>query len=158
LIKFPDHYPDNPYPLSDINDAAKFVLYGSTLLVPLSQPTYGAQAPSSTSQPTLSPSIKTEELNAFFEKFTSTLVKALSPQQQQCQNSNGLSQNNSHPYNVTASDHCYFCRETGHYGGNCLIAAQYIEEGKAQQNQEGRLVLLSGTYIPQFIPGIMLRA
>jgi hypothetical protein len=42
LIEFPDHYPDDPYPLSDINDAAKFVLHGSTPLVLLSQSTYGA--------------------------------------------------------------------------------------------------------------------
>lgn len=158
MIKFPDHYPDNPYPLSDINDAAKFVLHGSTMSVLLLQPTYGAQPPSSTSQPTLSPSIKTKELNVFFEKFASTLVKALALQQQQCQNSNGLSQNNSHPYNVTPSDCCYFCGETGHFGGNCLISMQYIEEGKAQQNQEGRLVLPSGTYIPWSIPGITLHA
>jgi hypothetical protein len=104
------------------------------------------------------PSIKTEELNAFFEKFASTLIKALAPQQQQHQNSNGSSQNNSCPYNATTLDHCYFCRETGHYGGNCLIATQYIEEGKAQRNQEGRLVLPSGAYILQSIPGIMLHA
>jgi hypothetical protein len=64
-----------PYPLSDINDAAKFVLHGSTPSVLLSQPTYGAQPPSSTSQPTSSPSIKTKELNMFFKKFTSTLIK-----------------------------------------------------------------------------------
>jgi hypothetical protein len=155
---YTDHYPDDPYPLSDINDAAKFVLHGSTLSILLLQPAYGAQPPSSTSQPTSSPSIKTKELNAFFKKFASTLVKALAPQQQQRQNSNSLSQNNSCPYNATASDCCYFCGETGHYGGNCLIATQYVEEGKAQRNQEGRLVLASGAYILWSVPGITLCA
>jgi hypothetical protein len=40
-IKFPDHYTDDPYPLSNINEAAKFVLHGSTPSILLSQPMYG---------------------------------------------------------------------------------------------------------------------
>jgi hypothetical protein len=63
-IKFPDHYPDDPYPLSDIYEATKFVLHGSTPSILLSQPAYGVQPPSH-NQLTTSPTIKVEDLSSF---------------------------------------------------------------------------------------------
>jgi hypothetical protein len=96
-IKFPDHYPDDPYPLSDIYEAAKFVLHGSTPSVLLSQPTYGVQPPSHI-QPTTSPTIKVKDLSSFLEKFLQMLIKALTPQQQPCGNSNGSSNQNANSH------------------------------------------------------------
>jgi hypothetical protein len=158
-IKFPDHYPDDPYPLSDINDAAKFILHGSTPSVLLSQPAYGAQSsPPSNIQSTSSPSIKVKDLSTFFDKFTATLIKALAPQQQQRSFANGSqSQPQSYPRDAIPPNRCFFCGEHGHYGANCPISVQYLNEGKIQHNQEGKVVLPSGAYVPRSIPGITLR-
>jgi hypothetical protein len=83
-LKFPDHYPDDPYPLDDIHSAAKFVLAGSPTSHSTSQPSHQhssqAHQSSSTSVPTIStsaPHIKQEDLSAMFEKFAATLVTAL---------------------------------------------------------------------------------
>jgi hypothetical protein len=150
-IKFPDHYPDDPYPLSDINKAAKFVLHGSTPSILLLQPAYGAQPPSHI-QPTTSPTVKVEDLSSFLEKFLHVLIKALAPQQQPRGNSNGSSNQNSNTHlhshthvhdNATPPNHCYFCGELGHYRYNCPICAQYLTDGKIRRNQEGKVVLLS---------------
>jgi hypothetical protein len=163
-IKFPDHYPDDPYPLSNINEAAKFVLHGSTPCILLLQPTYGMQPPSHI-QPTTSPTIKVRDLSSFLEKFSQTLIKALMPQQQPHRNLNSSSNQNSNTHlhshthihdNVTPPNHCYFCSELGHYGYNCPICAQYLTDGKICRNQEGKVVLTSGSYILRSTPGITL--
>jgi hypothetical protein len=164
MVKFPDHYPDDPYPLSDIYDAAKFVLHGSTPSVLLSQPAYGMQPPSHI-QLTTSPTIKVEDLSSFLEKFLQMLIKALMPQQQPHGNSNGSSNQNSNSHshshthaheNVTPPNHCYFCSKLGHYGYNCPICVQYLTDGKICRNQEGKVVLPSGSFVPRSIPGITL--
>jgi hypothetical protein len=163
-IKFPDHYPDDPYPLSNIYEAAKFVLHGSTPSILLSQPAYGTQPPSHI-QPTTSPTIKVKDLSFFLEKFSQTLIKALVPQQQPRGNSNSSSNQNSSSHlhahthaheNATPPNHCYFCGELGHYRYNCPICAQYLTDGKIRRNQEGKVVLPSGGFVLRSIPGITL--
>src|ERR1700679_517663 len=93
-LKFPDHYPDDPYPLDDIPHAAKFVLAG-TNTSNISQSTsfpnrssstshsasHSSSHPStSTSPPPISssaPQIKQEDLTAIFDKFAATIITAI---------------------------------------------------------------------------------
>src|SRR5215475_9498834 len=145
-IKFPDHYPDDPYPLADINDAAKFVLHGSTPSVLLSHP---VQNPTVATNQSATSAIKTEDLATFLDKFSQTLVNALAPQQPRPTYSGNYG-NSLKPENPR----CYFCGEEGHYGSSCLVAAQYIKDGKIKRNPEGKIVLPSGLFIPRAIPGI----
>jgi hypothetical protein len=71
-LKFPDHYPDDPYPLEDILAAAQFVLHGTS---PRS-----SNSSTSTAVTTPTAGIKAEDLTAFLDKFATTLIHALAPQ------------------------------------------------------------------------------
>jgi hypothetical protein len=77
-LKFPNHYPDDPYPLDDIHEAAKFMLAGSN--TSHSTSLQSSQTPTSNSVPTIStlaPQIKQEDLTAILKKFMATLVTAM---------------------------------------------------------------------------------
>jgi hypothetical protein len=72
-LKFPDHYPDDPYPLEDVHDAAKFVLHGTS-------PASFQSDNTATMSPTPAVSeIRSEDLAMFLEKFSQTLITALAP-------------------------------------------------------------------------------
>ena len=48
---------------------------------------------------------------------------------------------------------CLFCGEQGHYIGECMAAQEYLDTGKIIRNEEWRLVLPSGRYVPRMVPG-----
>jgi hypothetical protein len=157
-LKFPDHYPDDPYPLEDIHAAAKFVLAGSPTSHSTSQISqqHSSQQSSSTSVPTISssaPQIKQEDLSAIFEKFAATLVTAMAG-----------SKANSSPRtsNAPRSDNidnlvCIFCGHSGHFISECLVCESYINEGKCKKNAEGKVVLPNGQFTPRNIPGRFIK-
>jgi hypothetical protein len=72
-MKLPNHEPDNFYPLSEINKAAKHVPHGvlhTSFLQPNIISTLSLVLLTSIS-------IKTEDLSTFFEQFAQTLVMAM---------------------------------------------------------------------------------
>jgi hypothetical protein len=83
------------------------------------------------------PGIKDEDLKAFLEQFSSTLLKAIT----KTQGKNG------------EDEYCLFCGHQGHYIGACLVCQQYITDGKCKKNAEGKIVLMTGQYCPRNIPG-----
>jgi hypothetical protein len=50
-LKHPDHYPDNPYPLDDMHEAARFVLAGTSTSPNQAAPTQNTSQSTSTSAP-----------------------------------------------------------------------------------------------------------
>jgi hypothetical protein len=150
-LKFPDHFPDDPYPLFDIHTAAQFVLHGTipaTFNLRTSTSTTAA-ATSSTSTAT-GPAIKAEDFTSFLDKFASTLIKALVPLQPSSTPShNPLTISNpSNPSNA-----CIFCGLTDHYISDCLVCQQYVTDGKCKKNAEDKIVLPNGQFCPRSIPG-----
>jgi hypothetical protein len=82
-LKLLDHYPDDPYNLKEIHEAAKFVLAGSTT----SHSTPHQHSTATSSQPvpsTLEPHshIKSEDLTMIFEWFAATIATALTAPKQ----------------------------------------------------------------------------
>ena len=146
-LKFPDQYPDDPYQLSDIHKAARFILHGMT-----SKPVHLHEAAvSPTSVPVAqSTGIKAEDLNAIFDKFASVMIKAMTTSQQVSQSSrqSPLPSNTS---NVSRT--CIFCGLPDHFISECLVCEQYITDKKCTKNAEGKIVLTNGQFIPQSIPG-----
>ena len=76
-LKFPDHFPDDPYTLEQIHDAARFVLHGTTA----SAPVRDRPLPLA---PTLAPAPKTEstELSILIDtmkQFVATLDNQSKP-------------------------------------------------------------------------------
>ena len=145
-LKLPDHFPDDPYPLDAILEAAQYVLHGttSTLLI---------ASTNSTTNP-VKAEIKTEDLAAILERVTETFVKALSSQQQT--NRATTSDRPPRPY-PSSGGNCNFCGSTDHFIRNCTEVLEYINAGKCKRNTEGKVILPSGAYVPRDITGQWLR-
>ena len=137
-LKNPDHFPDDPYELKQIHEAAHYVLHGTPSTVPAGSTAHPATA--NHSAPT-HPEIKTEDVTALLERINDTMAKLLMAQ--------AAPQRPSQPKN----DNCHFCGLPGHLGRNCMVAADYITQGKCRRNTEGLIVLPTGAFIPRDIPG-----
>jgi len=151
-LKFPDQYPDEPYPLKEINKAAKFVLH-STSPTQLNLHSSSQSAQSTASQT----GIKSEDLTSFLDKFATTLIKALALVTGHSSSSSSHDhQNDTHTHDPSSSSDkysCKFCSEKGHYVIDCPTCKRYINEGKIKRNSDDKVVLPSGTYIPHLIKG-----
>ena len=104
-----------------------------------------------------SPPIKTEDLDAMFARFTTSLVQALQPQfaasQAPVANRTAPTPARSGP----RREECDFCGEVGHFIRDSSQVAIAIAEGKVKRNFEGRVVLPNGIYVPRTIKGTWLR-
>ena len=140
-LKFPDHFPDDPYPLLDIHQAARYVLHGT----PATQPVSSISATAATSQSTTS-EVKTEDLAAILERITETFVKALTA-------TAATARADRPPRPAQTNGNCNFCNEPGHFGRECLVADEYINAGKCRRDVQGKIVLATGAWIPRDLPG-----
>ncbi|KAF8232036.1 hypothetical protein L208DRAFT_1209047, partial [Tricholoma matsutake] len=153
-LKFPNHYPDNPYPLDDIHAVAKCVLAGSIGSDSTSLLSSHSSAPLAIpTTSTSSPQIKSEDLMAILEKFAATLVTALA---------GSKTMNTTRPNSRFCSEQletlvCIFCGLTGHFISNCLVCQSYINEGKCKKNTKGKIVLPNGQFTPRSIPGHFIK-
>ena len=57
----------------------------------------------------------------------------------------------------TQNQGCMFCSADGHYVRECTIASQYIQQKKVIRNEEGKLTLPDGNYLPHYIRGRNMR-
>ncbi|KAF8237967.1 hypothetical protein L208DRAFT_1244671, partial [Tricholoma matsutake] len=154
-LKFPDHYPDDPYPLNDIHDAAKFVLAGSnTSNSVIHQLTSSSHLTSNVgNMVTSSPgtiTIKTEDLNGMFERFASTIATHITGTKNPCTNS---ADRQAHINTLL----CIFCGLSGHFIPDCMVFQSYLNEGKCKRNMEGKIVLPNRQFTPQSIPGRFIK-
>jgi hypothetical protein len=78
-LKHPDHYPDDPYPLDDMHEAARFVLAGTSTLPNQAALTQNTSQSTSTSAPSSSAHVKQEDLALIFDKFAATIVGVQQP-------------------------------------------------------------------------------
>jgi hypothetical protein len=152
-LKHPDHYSDDPYPLDDMHEAARFVLAGTLTSPNQAALAQNAMQSTSTSAPSSSAHVKQEDLALIFDKFAATIVGALSG-----------AKGNGPPHAGTGLRHeqiealiCIFCRLTGHFIGDCLTCQAYINKGKCKRNAEGKVDLPNGQYTPRSIPGCFIK-
>ena len=82
-------------------------------------------------------------------------------QQQRPQLAPGGANLNAPPWNPPRGQEqgsgCMFCGGLGHYVRDCPVAAQYIQHGKITRNNENKLVLPDGRYVPRNLPGNTMR-
>jgi hypothetical protein len=144
VIKLPDHDPNDFYSLSEINEAAKHVLHGTSHFL--------QNSVTSTAPPTqpVSPYIKAEDLSTLFEQTTQSFLKVLAPQKS---TTNHTSSSTNAQATTLDPLSCAFCGQTGHFIAQCLVCADYITNKKCKRNPEGKIVLPNGQYTPQSIPG-----
>ncbi len=146
-IKLPDHFPGDPYPMPAMHEAARYFLHGtaSTIL------TTATLATSPTIQPATT--VKTEDFSAMLERITETFVKALAASHQPTGANPFNYDPNRQAARAAASEHCNFCGGPQHYMRDCEVVEQYIRDGKIKKNEEGRIVLASGYFLPRRITG-----
>ena len=140
-LKYPDHFPDDPYPLIDIHQAARYALHGTSA----AQVTSSASASTPNVRPATS-DVKTEDLAAILERITESFVKALAA-------TATTVRADRPPRTGQSSGNCNFCDEPGHFGRECLIALEYINAGKCRRDQQGKIVLSTGAWVPRDLPG-----
>ncbi|KAJ3510089.1 hypothetical protein NLJ89_g4871 [Agrocybe chaxingu] len=141
-VKEPDQFPDKPYTIEKVMEAARFVLRGFPAALRAPVP-----AAISTSSPAPPDSIKLESLGSIFSEFTKTIVEAL----QQANQSR-----NTRPSLHSGPVACKFCGKE-HYISSCPLVDDYTRAGKCRRNIEGKVVLPSGSFVPKEIPGSLLK-
>jgi hypothetical protein len=121
MIKHPDHYPQDPYPYTQVYDAGQFVL--------------PANAPPPTSAPNAQDAILTLSPPAPFMReqmpMPGTVIK--------------------HEYRCEASsfNDCAFCGSIEHFFTHCLERQRYIDAGKCKVHEKThKLVLPNCNFIP----------
>jgi hypothetical protein len=145
-LKLPDHFPDDPYPLDSIHEAARFALHGTPASATTSVMSTQVVPTSQTSAPV---EVKMEEFTTILERITESFVKALTA----ASSARASDRPPRPPQSGPRSNNCHFCDLPDHYGRDCEVAADYIKQGKCKRNIEGRITLPSGAFIPRDIPG-----
>jgi hypothetical protein len=152
-LRHPDHHPEDPYTLSEVNAAATFVLQGSSFsnapfaespaqIEPASRPIPTVQLPTT---------IKTEDMLAMFERFAQTIATSLSA------GNNLAPPPATRPFPGNRGGCCNFCGDPAHFISRCPIVEEYRLAGKIRKNAEGKVVLPSGSFVPGNIPGQWLK-
>ncbi len=145
-LKFLDHLPDEPYPIQDVQAAARFVLHGThstALIAPVASP--AAPAPSASDGV-----VKTEQLGSIFTEFTKSIIEALNNTQNRPRAN--ASMTDSGPREIK----CNFCGKD-HFIRNCELVEEYRRAGKLKRNVEGKVVLPTGAFVPRDTPGNLLK-
>jgi hypothetical protein len=128
MIKFPDHHPEDPYPIKDVYAAACFLLPGNSSVVPL---------PTSAQVQGPSPSPRNIALQAPI--YQQPVGGAVVKQEYHMSRSGTYS-----------TQGCMFCSSKEHYLSHCHNKIAYIEAGKCKVNKHTqKLVLPDGRWIPR---------
>jgi hypothetical protein len=145
-MKFHDHHPNVPYKITDVYEAARFILQSSNT----SSQSYFAPVPATSPQPsrTADIPIKTETFGTFMTEFTKSIVDAL--------NQGNRSRIVAPSGSTSRNTDCNFCNGQ-HFIRDCNVVDEYILAGKCRRNTEGKVTLSTGAFVPRDIPGTLLR-
>ncbi|KNZ78741.1 hypothetical protein J132_10329, partial [Termitomyces sp. J132] len=143
-ITLPDHHPEDPYDVDQVFEGAKWVLKGTdTSTTKTSNGTTGIHSPIANppTVPSLAPKQEALELAT-----TTAIVSALERLEAL------LTSGNAQPRQQFANSTCHFCGEMGHtmVRGTCIKLEQMIRQGKIRRNAKGKIILPSGTMIPNY--------
>ena len=155
-MKFTTQHPSIPHDITDVYEAARYILQSSALTSqyfhsPVSQtpPVTILQRPSVPIVTSPAPVVKTENFGALFSEFTKTIVDAMNKNMRGPYN--GPQQSQAHVRQVN----CNMC-DGPHYIKECPLVTEYIAAGKCRRNGEGKVVLPSGIFVPREIQGTLL--
>ena len=156
-VKFLNHHPDDPYPLSDIYEAASYVLACSTpapsTLVPpphQSNPTIATFASAPASDPAAAQlDALIDAVASLGQLFSAALPQLIGAPPQHAATSPARS--------APSSGACSFCSKAGHFARECEAVTVYAKAGKCKRSAEGKIVLPSGAMVPRWITGACLR-
>ena len=149
-IKHMNRHPNEPYPISDVYEAARAILQGSyrgakRFFARATSQEPPSSGPSTQNNVSVDPPIKLENFGAIIAEFTKTMSEI-------------LNQTRSRPnYGSTSRNvNCNMCGGD-HYIRDCPVVDEYVANGKCRRNIEGKVVLSTGAYVPREIPGTLLQ-
>ena len=140
-LKFPDHFPDNPYTLDEIHDAVQFVLH-STMSFSLALDDPHTSATIMAPQANDKPAMKSEELSALIDMMKQAITKIRN------QGAQAAKPKPSGPHDYK----CHFCGGD-HFKSECDGLKEYIHDEKCILCDNGHVALPGGCFIPGAITG-----
>ena len=154
-LKKPDHHPNVPHKVEEVYDAARFVLQGyssftqnliaaSSSQSPPQSQNYSSPGPAENTSAT----VKTEDLGSILAGFTKSIIDAINNNQ-----SRGTTRQN---HSNSGKIECNYCGEE-HFIRDCPHVTTDIQAGKCKRNQDGKVVLSTGAFVPREIVGRFLR-
>ncbi|KAF9033596.1 hypothetical protein BJ165DRAFT_1377558, partial [Panaeolus papilionaceus] len=148
-LKDTDHHPADPWDIKDVYSAVKFMLRGTSSVSRRNEPAPIAMPSVTTERAPISPApiampFETEDFTQLIAQITKNIVESLQFTNQH------EDQKRSKPIN------CHFCGK-GHFIRDCPLVSEYIEMGKCQRNEEGKIILPSGAEIPRGIAGTLIK-
>jgi hypothetical protein len=163
--KLIDHFPDDPYPITDIYEAVSYVLMGtaSAMMAQIqnSGPTSAALPVPVPAQIQASPaaadssSVKLEAMATAITSLTEMFKNVLQTQQAGVAKPRaGIATAGT---NAAGSGVCNFCGVPGHFIRECEVVEEAIRFGKCKRSPEGKVVLPTGAHVPRSITGAWLR-
>jgi hypothetical protein len=153
--KFIDHFPDDPYTLADIYEAASFVLIGTP---PTVTPPVQGTSPTISTSPIPAPDpneAKIEALTTAIASLSEAFMCVIQTQQAKLYMPESGAVAPSGASTLTRSV-CHFCGGTGHSMQDCEVVTAFTQAGKSKRNHFGSVVLPSGATVHRSIPGAYL--
>lgn len=163
-LKYPDQQADQPHNPDQVLSAAEYVLTGAIVNTPAdatpAPPTQTSRAPSGSD-------LKMEDLAPFLKLLirsageappnpaaltSAQRAAAGAPQAQLAPQA--YDYRNANPTNTA---YCHYCGDAGCQIRFCRHVEEDMKQGKIARNQEGKIVLANGAFVPRNIPGITMR-
>ena len=183
-LKLPDHFSDDPYCLSDVSDAAQFILYGTSTSVSITSTPYNPLI--SSTLPLLDVSAKniakhrttshSLQSTSAFDRTSSShtltpcdpLISSTSPlldvsakniakhrtMSQLAQSSSTFDRTSR---NSPETPCCNFCGRPDHFIRQCPDAEEYIRRGRCRRTLEGKIALPTGSFVSRDVPGRFMK-
>ena len=133
-LKFPDHFPDDPYTLEQIHEAARFVLHGPVCLS-LALDDTCTPAPMMASVAKAKPTELATLIN-MMKQANSKLSMPSAPAPQA-----------KPPASAPCDHRCHFCGGE-HWKSSCKVLKEYIHDRKCILRDNGCITLPGGYFIP----------
>ncbi|KAI9058993.1 hypothetical protein FKP32DRAFT_1580670, partial [Trametes sanguinea] len=154
-LKLPDHYPEDPYKLDDVYNAAKFVLHGTVTATP--PPAHATTSASNSGGTT----VKIEDFASLLRMLTQAASEGTANASRAWRTGapsgapryqGGFAQGDQRNTGVQGN-FCHYCGNPGCQLRNCPFVEEDIRAGRCVRNQDGRVVLPNGNFVPRQIPG-----
>ena len=133
-LKFPDHFPDNPYTLEQIHDTMWFILHGTTSL-------------SLTLDDTHTPTLTTTSVAKAEPTELATLIDMMKKAISKLGTLSAPAPQAKPPASAPCIHHCHFCGGE-HWKSSCEVLKEYIHDGKCILQDDSHITLPGGHFIP----------
>ncbi|KAI0085207.1 hypothetical protein BDY19DRAFT_897053 [Irpex rosettiformis] len=149
-VKHPDVHPGDGYSMSDLDEAMRFLLQGTStaLSAPVAAP--ASLVPAASASAPGDSGIKQEDFSRLLEYFHR--LAASVPPAPSATGTTGPSRPTT-PIN----DNCHYCGRPGCRANTCPAAAEDMAAGKIRRNTDQKIVLASGSFVPRSLPGNCMR-